>query len=109
MSYGYVCRNCVFARRMCDGYMDENGHCDLKTTPSERRREIVRGLVSVLVNTVLIVGGGLVLTYATIAYARHTHEKDCTGTATGKCSWAWCDFYDGSDNSHDFNLNLKFK
>lgn len=48
----------------------------------------------------------VVLGFATMWFwVESNHYKhDCTGHKTGKCSWAWCKYYDGSDSLHDFNF-----
>lgn len=37
-------------------------------------------------------------------YARWAHDLRCEGDRTGRCGWAWCRHYDGSDYLHDFNF-----
>lgn len=36
---------------------------------------------------------------------RNHYKYQCTGHTTGKCGWAWCKYYDGSDYLHDFSLH----
>jgi len=50
---------------------------------------------------VVVLGG---LFWALENFARHQHERQCEGAMTGKCGWAWCEHYDGSDYLHDFNF-----
>lgn len=35
----------------------------------------------------------------------HHYKYQCSGHTTGKCGWAWCKYYDGSDYLHDFSLH----
>jgi len=37
-------------------------------------------------------------------FAHWSHNLHCEGARTGKCGWAWCEHYDGSDYLHDFNF-----
>lgn len=63
--------------------------------------------MKVLINSIGIAsalfGAGTILWCGVSTIAQVAHDYHCTGPDTGKCGWAWCKYYDGSDSLHDFN------